>query len=262
MQQFQYIEYTIKDNVATIRLNQPDSLNALSIEMGAELSQALDDANANARALILTSAGRGFCSGANLMTGTINLEDPERDMGTRLESVYNPLLTKIKNSKIPIITAVRGPAAGIGSSLALIGDIIIAGRSAFFLQAFCNIGLIPDGGAPYLLSRAIGRVRAMELVLLGERYPAEKAYEDGLVTRLVDDDDVDSVALEIGLKLAAGPTTALSLIRQATWAAYDSSYEEQIQRERELQKTAGATSDFIEGVSAFREKRKASFTGK
>lgn len=262
MTKFTYLKFSIEENVAYIRLNQPKTLNAMSVDMAAELETAIDHANEQARAIVLTGEGRGFCSGANLTSGTIDLNDPERDMGVRLERVYNPLLTKMKNSSIPIVTAIRGPAAGIGSSMALMGDIIVAGRSAFFLQAFCNIGLVPDGGAPYLLSRAIGRVRTMELVLLGERFPAEKAYEAGLITRLVDDEEVDDTAKELALKLASGPTKTIKLIRQLTWAAYDNPFEQQIAAERDTQKIAGRTDDFIEGISAFREKRKAKFQGK
>jgi 2-(1,2-epoxy-1,2-dihydrophenyl)acetyl-CoA isomerase len=141
------------------------------------------------------------------------------------------------------------------------GDIIIAGRSAFFLQAFCNIGLVPDGGAAFLLAKSVGRVKAMELMLLGERYPAEQALQDGLITRMVDDDEVIETAMKYADKLAKGPSKALAMIRKSAWAALDSSFNDQLKLERKLQKTAGLTQDFKEGVAAFREKRKPNFTG-
>lgn len=261
MSDFEFIEFYIEDQVAFIRLNQPDSLNAMTERMAGEVSTALDRASDEAGAVILTGAGRSFCSGANLKENSFDLDDPTIDMGIRLQETYNPLLTKMKSSPVPIVTAIRGAAAGIGSSMALMGDIIVTGHSAYFLQAFCNIGLVPDGGAPYLLSRAIGRVRAMELVLLGEKYRAEKAYADGLVTRYVEDDEVEPTAWEIAKKLAHGPTKTLKMIRQSTWAAYDTQFEDQLASERNLQREAGRTKDFAEGVTAFIEKRKAIFRG-
>jgi 2-(1,2-epoxy-1,2-dihydrophenyl)acetyl-CoA isomerase len=141
------------------------------------------------------------------------------------------------------------------------GDVIVAGRSAFFLQAFCNIGLVPDGGAAFLLSKSVGRIKAMELMLLGERYPAEEAHKDGLITRLVEDDKVVEAALEVAEKLAKGPSKTLALIRKSAWAALDSSFNDQLKLERKYQKIAGLTQDFKEGVSAFREKRRPNFSG-
>jgi len=161
-----------------------------------------------------------------------------------------------------LITAVNGAAAGIGCSIALIGDLIIAGKSAYFLQAFRHVGLVPDGGSAYILTRAIGRVRALEMMLLGQKYPAEKAYETGLITRLVEDDAVEATAAALAADLAAGPGFSLRGIRHAAWAAYERSFSEQLQTERELQRTATRTDDFVEGVKAFRERRKPRFTGK
>ena len=172
------------------------------------------------------------------------------------------MFLKIRDLSVPFITSVRGPAVGFGCGLALMGDIIVTSETAFFLQSFCNIGLVPDGAAAYLMSRSIGRVKAMELMLLGERYPAQQAYEDGLVTRLVQDDKLGEITQIIAEKLANGPPFSLRLIRQSAWAALDSSFPEQLARERDSQRAAGRTDDFIEGVSAFREKRKAKFYGK
>ena len=263
MHTFKLIDYHVKNQVAYIRLNQPDILNAMSGDMGREIMAALENGERDARAIVLGSHGRAFCSGANLSGGgNIDLDDPNRDMGIRLEGIFNPMFLKIRDLSVPFITSVRGPAVGFGCGLALMGDIIVASKTAFFLQSFCNIGLVPDGAAAYLFSRSIGRVKAMELMLLGERYPAQQAYEDGLVTRLVEDDELENTTSSIAEKLAGGPPFSLRLIRQSAWAALDSSFPEQLARERNSQRAAGRTDDFIEGVSAFREKRKATFQGK
>ena len=263
MSNFERIDYQVENQVAYIRLNQPDILNAMSGEMGQEIMQALEMGEHEARAIVLGSHGRAFCSGANLSGGgNIDLNDPQRDMGIRLERIFNPMFLKIRDLPVPFITSVRGPAVGFGSGLALMGDIIIASKTAFFLQTFCKIGLASDGAAAYLMSRSIGRIKAMELMLLGERYHAEQAYQDGLVTRLVEDSELDEVTTTIAEKLASGPPISLKLIRRSAWAALDSSFPEQLARERDEQRLAGRTEDFIEGVAAFREKRKANFSGK
>lgn len=262
MSDYEFIDYSRDGDVAVIRLNNPAALNALSRLMGEELHHALKRAGAEARGIVLGGHGRAFSAGVNLTAGDIDLSDANRDAGQLVESVFNPIIRAMRDLPVPLITAVRGAAAGVGCSIALMGDVIVAGRGAYFLQAFCNIGLVPDGGAPYLLARAIGRVRAMELMLFGERYPAEKAYEAGLVTRLVDDGEVDTVALDLARRLAQGPTRALSLLRRSAWAALDSSLDEQLDRERHLQREAGLTEDFVEGVTAFTEKRPARFGGR
>jgi len=262
MSTYENIDYSLTDEVAFIRLNNPNALNAFSKRMGAELNDALDRAAREARAVVLGSHGRAFSAGANLTSGDVDISQPDRDMGELLDEVFNPMIRRLRDLPVPLITAVRGAAAGVGCAIALMGDLIVAGRNAFFLQAFCNIGLVPDGGSAYLLARSVGRVRAMELMLLGERYPAEKAFAAGLVSRLVEDEEVDATALELAHKLAAGPTRALSMIRQAAWAALDASLDEQLERERHLQRDAGRTDDFVEGVQAFIDKRPARFTGK
>jgi len=262
MSTYENIDYSLTDNVAFIRLNNPNALNALTKDMGCELNDALDRAARDARAVVLGSHGRAFCAGANLTAGDIDISRPDRDMGELLDEVFNPMIRRLRDLPVPLVTAVRGAAAGIGCAIALMGDLIVAGRNAYFLQAFCNIGLVPDGGSAYLLARSIGRVRAMELMLLGERYPADKAYEAGLVSRLVEDEEVDAAAQELARRLAAGPTRTLALIRQAAWAALDASLDEQLERERHLQRDAGRTDDFVEGVQAFVEKRPARFTAK
>ena len=257
---YQYILYELSDNVAFIRLNDPDTLNAWSTPMGLEVMDAFARAESEARAIVLGSVGRAFCSGANLMGGTFDLSSPERDAGLALEQVVNPFLVRLKRSELPVITAVRGAAAGVGCGIALASDLIIAGESTFFYQAFCKVGLSPDGGSAYLLAKSIGRVRAMEMMLLGSRLKAPQALDWGLVSRVVPDEMVDDTALSLARELAAGPKS-LALIRQTAWAALDTPFEEQLENERVAQRDAGRTEDFLEGIAAFKEKRPANFKG-
>lgn len=254
------ISYEIQNDVAVVRLNDPASLNAVSAIMAEELLQAVDRAQHESRALLIGCVGRAFCSGANLAAGHVNLEDPQRDAGLLLETHFNPLMMRLRNSKVPIVTAVRGAAAGVGASIALCADVIVAAESAYFYQAFCHVGLVPDAGSAYLLSRAIGRVRAMEMMLLGEKLPAAKALEWGLVTRVVADTELDASAAKLAEQLARGPRS-VGMIRQLAGAVLDLDLERTLGRERELQCAAGRTADFVEGVSAFREKRRAVFKG-
>ncbi len=269
---FPKIKLEIEGNVGTLTFNHPEALNPVGREMLEGLGGALDaveDESNGLRCLILTGAGRGFCSGANLgetsaadqmARAASNARPP--DFGEGLEKVYHPLLRRLRNLDMPLVTAVNGPAAGIGMSFALMGDMILAARSAFFLQAFRRIGLVPDGGSTWLLPRLVGMARARELALLGERLPAEKAYEWGLVNRLYEDDQLMDEAKKLAKALAGGPTIALNLIRRAFWESTDNSYEEQLNLERQSQKIAGRTQDRTEGVMAFLEKRPAKFQGK
>ena len=230
-------------------------------ELKLAVSEAADVEN-NVRCLLITGAGRGFCAGANLSASRPAAGSDPTPVRQGLDETYNPLLLMLKNIKIPIVTAVNGPAAGIGMSIALMGDMILASRSAFFLQAFRRIGLVPDGGSTYILPRMIGRARAMELSLLGERLPAETALEWGLINRVYDDNELMPEAMKLARELAAGPTLSLSLIRRAYWESPDNTYEEQLHLEAILQAEAGASADAREGSQAFREKRPARFTGK
>lgn len=259
---YKYICYDLADDVAFIRFNQPETLNAMTADMGRETADAIAQATREARALVIGSVGRGFCSGASLTDGSFDLANPDRDAGIGLELIFNPMIKHLRDLPIPFLTAVRGVAAGIGCSIALMGDIIIAGQNSYFLQAFRHVGLVPDGGSAYLLAKSMGRVRAMELMLLGNRLPATEALTAGLVTQVAADDEVDAAALAIARELAAGPTRALALIRRSAWAALESSLDDYLELERDFQKKAGRTEDFIEGVTAFREKRAARFTGR
>lgn len=261
MADYQTLTYEMRGKVAFIRYNQPDVLNAQNRLMAKEAVAALQQARNEARAIVLGSHGRAFSSGANLADGGLRPDDPLRDAGQGLEDHFNPMLRIIRDLDVPFITAVRGPAVGVAAGIAMMGDIIVAGKSAYFLQSFCNIGLCSDGGAAYLMARAIGRVRAMELMLLGERYPAERAYADGLVTRLVEDDEVDSTALALAEKLANGPMS-LKYIRKQAWAALDHDFSEYLDLERDWQRTASRSDDFVEGVMSFLQKRPPEFKGR
>ncbi|HYW15316.1 MAG TPA: enoyl-CoA hydratase-related protein [Allosphingosinicella sp.] len=245
--------------VATVTIARPDRLNALSARTLEELREAVEEsARSGARCLLLTGEGRGFSSGADL-AGEGGL--PE-DAGAALEEYYNPLVEAIFASPIPVVAAVNGPAAGAGCSLALAADIVIAARSAYFLQAFVNVGLIPDAGATWILPRLVGRARAMEMMLLGERVPAEKALEWGLISRVVEDEALESEAVALATKLAQGPTVALGLIRKLAREAGDIPLSQALVAERVAQREAGETQDFRGAVMAFLQKQTPRFEGR
>jgi 2-(1,2-epoxy-1,2-dihydrophenyl)acetyl-CoA isomerase len=261
---FEKIVVDQRGEVGIIRLNDPATLNALSLRMIDELNQALDRFAGSVRAIVLTGAGRGFCSGANLTGGLGGPAVPgeESDFGLVLETHVNPLMGRLRELTVPWIAAVRGAAAGVGCSLALAADLVVASETAYFLQAFSRIGLVPDGGSSHLLIRTIGRVRAMEMMLLAERVPARQAMEWGLVNRVVPDDALEGSALELAGRLAAGPTRTLGLIRQLAWTAVDTDWPGALRTERELQRIAGRTHDAGEGIEAFVQKRAPRFTGR
>ncbi len=264
--EFDLLKLETNGAIATMTLNDPDALNATSAPMLESMDKALDivaDPDSGIRCLIITGAGRGFCAGANIAAGGGNDEAANnriRDAGAGLEKVYHPVLRKLRNLHCPIVTAVNGPCAGVGMSFALMGDMVIAAKSAFFLQAFRRIGLVPDGGATYLLPRLIGMARAKELTLMGDSLPAEQALEWGLINRVTDDSKLLDEARTLAGELADGPMS-LGLIRNLLWESVDASYEEQLNNERHAQRTAGRTQDHKEGVKAFNEKRDADFTG-
>lgn len=261
MTRYRNILYELDGGVATIKLNQPDSLNAMTLQMAQELLDAVRCATNEARAILIGAVGRTFSAGANLNDDGFRLDDPQRDAGQDLDGTIHPLLMEMRGAEIPVITMVRGAAAGVGCSVALAGDLILASESAVFLQAFRHVGLGPDGGASYLLTRAIGRVRAMELLLLGEKLPVAKALEWGLINRLMPDDALDAAALELARELARGPRS-LGHLKRAAWSALDAPLETVLMNERRWQREASRTSDFVEGITAFREKRRPRFTGK
>jgi 2-(1,2-epoxy-1,2-dihydrophenyl)acetyl-CoA isomerase len=257
---FQYITLALSPAaVATVTLNRPDSLNALNAGMIDELRAAVEAApDLGARALLLTGAGRGFSSGADLASGG-GLPD---DVGASLEAHFNPMIEALFASPLPIVAAVNGPCAGAGCSLALAADLVVAGRSAYFLQAFINIGLIPDAGATWLLPRLAGRARAMEMMMLGERIPAEQAAAWGLINRVVDDEALESEAVALATRLAQGPTVAYGLLRGLARHAEQHSLTDALAAERIAQREAGRTEDFKAAVMAFLQKRQPTFDGK
>lgn len=246
-------------NVAILTLNAPERLNALSQDMLRDIPKALAKAAQNgARALVMTGAGRGFCAGAQLGTRL----NGEEDLGKGIVEFYNPMAEALINSPIPIVTAINGAAAGAGASLALAGDIVIAARSSYLMMAFIKIGLVPDAGATWLIAQAAGRVRALEMALLGERMGAMEALEKGLVTRVVDDAELMTEALDMAHRLASMPTMAMTLIRNQIRTALDDGFCASLLAERDNQRTAGFTQDHKEGVTAFLEKRTPAFQGK
>lgn len=261
MSGFEHILFEVADGIATITINRPEKLNALSAQSLAELSTAVDRVrdDAVARVLVLTGAGRAFCSGADL--SAVHMSDGPIDMGAGLESGFNPLLERLRRLPVPLVTAVNGGAAGGGCGYALAGDIVVAARSAYFLQPFANIGLVPDVGATWLLPRLMGRARATAMMMLGERITAEQALDWGMIYDVVDDAAVMTTARAIATRLAAGPTVAYGLMRQAITDGLASTLTESLARERRDQRLAGRTADHLEGVAAFLEKRKPVFRG-
>jgi 2-(1,2-epoxy-1,2-dihydrophenyl)acetyl-CoA isomerase len=243
--------------VAVITLNHDATINALSTGMVASLNAALDAVEVGRfRALVLTGAGRGFCSGADMK------ELPERrkeGAGQVLEQLFHPLFRRFRDLPMPVVTAVTGAAVGIGMSLALMGDLTVAARSASFQLSFTRIGLVPDGGVTFILPRLIGLARAREMAFLAERLPAERALAWGLINRVADDAALMDEALGLAQRLADGPA-ALPLTRQLFWD--DPGYEAQLAREAAAQERAGATVDFAEGLMAFLEKREPKFSGR
>lgn len=261
--QFKHVTLDLDGSVAILKLDHQEVMNAVSVDMLGGLSEALDtieEKKDEVRCVVLTGAGRAFCTGANLQGR--NSQSKKTKAGLTLETGFHPFLRRIRNLHCPIVTAVNGPAAGAGMSFALLGDMILCARSSYFLQAFRRIGLVPDCGSTWLLPRLIGKARSIELSLMGERLPAEKALEWGLVNRVYDDGVLMEEAMRLARDLASGPTIALSLIRKLYWDSPENSFEDQLNLEFQCQLRAGDTVDFREGVGAFLEKRPAQFKGK
>jgi 2-(1,2-epoxy-1,2-dihydrophenyl)acetyl-CoA isomerase len=264
MPSYETVELRVEDGVAEITLNRPERLNAWNAQFGDELREALltDAAGADVRAVLITGAGRGFSSGADLKE---MLEQGAAgdvpDVGEMLRVRYHPIIKGIRELPKPVVAAVNGPAVGIGCSLALACDLVWAAESAVFGLAFVNIGLVPDGGSTFLVPIAAGKARALEMALLGEPIPAQRALEWGLINRVVADDKLAEDARGVARKLAHGPTRSYANSKRALNNSFGKIMTEQLDLEADLQAEMVKTTDFIEGVSAFVEKRDARFTG-
>ena len=256
---YQTILFALEGGVAKITLNRAERLNAFTPVMHGELKDALGRAARDARAVLLTGAGRGFCAGQDLSQRKGN-EVP--DLGETIHNLYNPLIRAMRALEMPIVAAVNGVAAGAGMSLALASDIALAARSATFLQAFVKIGLVPDSGSTYFLPRLAGVARARALAMLGEKITAEQAASWGMIWKVVDDDKLLAEAEGLARHLAAQPTRALALIKRAFNEALTNDLDRQLDLERDLQRIAGKTEDYREGVAAFFEKRAPRFVGR
>jgi 2-(1,2-epoxy-1,2-dihydrophenyl)acetyl-CoA isomerase len=254
-----------RDGYRILTLNRPDRLNAFNKAQHAALRTAIDgaDSDATCRALVLTGAGRGFCTGQDLADRQASMAAGETpDLARTLEAFYNPLVRRIRGLRMPVIAAVNGIAAGAGANLALACDIVLAARSATFLQAFARLGLIPDSGGTWLLPRLVGTARARALALLAEPIGAEQAEAWGMIHRAVDDASLMGEASDLAARLATQPTFALAQIKRALDAAETNTLDAQLDLERDLQGACGRSPDYREGVGAFFEKRPPRFTGR
>lgn len=256
---YETLEVTIKDGVAKIMLNRPEKMNALTTQMRAEIEHAVKAAGQSARVVMITGAGRAFCSGQDLgdraNAASIDLERTLRDE-------YQPMLDAIINCPVPTIAAVNGAAAGAGANLALAADVVIASESAYFLQAFARIGLIPDAGGTYVMPRAMGMAKAMGAALFADKISARQADDWGLIWEAVPDEQFAEHVAARALHLAQGPTMAYGAIKRAIRASWDNDVEAQLAMEAREQGAVGQSRDFKEGVLAFTEKRKANFEGR
>lgn len=260
---YETIQFAVADGVATITLNRPDKLNSFTVQMHTELADALKQVKADdgVRCLLLTGAGRGFCAGQDLSDRAVAADDKAPNLGESLEKRYNPLVRTLRGLQMPVICAVNGVAAGAGANLAFACDIVLAAKSASFIQAFCKIGLVPDSGGTWSLPRLVGSARAAALMMLGDKVSAEQAADWGMIWKAVDDEALMDEATKMAAHLATQPTKGLALIKRALNATWTNTMDEQLDLERDLQTLAGGTSDYQEGVAAFMQKRKPAFTG-
>jgi 2-(1,2-epoxy-1,2-dihydrophenyl)acetyl-CoA isomerase len=258
----QTVELKIADRIAWVVLNRPDALNAWTSQLGEEMLTALNHAAADpeVRAIVFTGAGRAFSSGADLKAGEFG-QDGRPDVLGRLREVYNPLILRVRTVEKPVIAAVNGPAVGIGCSLALACDLIVAAESAYFLLAFVNIGLGLDGGASMTLPGRVGHARAFEIAYLGERIRAEQAADWGLINRAVPDDELQGAVTELTTRLAAGPPGSYASIKRTINHHSYAGFDELLDLEAVTQQERAESSDFMEGVLAFMQKRRPEFTG-
>jgi 2-(1,2-epoxy-1,2-dihydrophenyl)acetyl-CoA isomerase len=261
---YQTIQFEVTDGVAVLTLDRPKSLNSFNSQMHEEVRGALKRVSKEPeiRCLLITGSGRGFCAGQDLGDRSVAPGDDAPDLGKSIEDNYNPLIRTLMNLKMPVICAVNGVAAGAGANIALACDIVIAARSAKFIQAFCKIGLIPDSGGTWNLPRAVGMARAKGLALLGDKLSAEQAENWGMIWRCVDDDQLMDQCMDLARHLASQPTMGLAYIKRALHASASNSLDDQLDMERDLQRLAGRSDDYREGVAAFLAKRTPEFKGR
>jgi 2-(1,2-epoxy-1,2-dihydrophenyl)acetyl-CoA isomerase len=260
---FQTILFEIREGVARLKLNRPEKLNSFNVQMHEEVQLALKQVqeNANTRVLVLTGAGRGFCAGQDLADRVAVPELGAPDLGLSIGKYYSPLVRTLTALPLPVVAAVNGVAAGAGANLALACDLVIATKSASFIQSFAKLGLVPDTGGTYSLPRLIGTARALGLVLLGEKLSAEQAANWGLIWRCVEDANFQATVETLVQHLATAPTKGLAYAKRAIRMSAQNSLDAQLDVERDFNRELGRSKDFQEGVSAFLEKRPAKFTG-
>jgi 2-(1,2-epoxy-1,2-dihydrophenyl)acetyl-CoA isomerase len=261
---YETILFSIDDRAARLTLNRPDRLNSFTVQMHEEVAAALDsvERDASVRTLLITGSGRGFCAGQDLSDRAVSPGGSDVDLGESLEKRYNPLIRRVTSLPMPVVCAVNGVAAGAGANLALAADVVIAARSAKFIQSFANIGLVPDSGGTWVLPRLAGQARALGMALIGEAVSAEQAEAWGLIWKCVDDDALQATAGALIAKFAAAPTKGLAETKRAIRTASSRSLDKQLDLERDLQRMLGRTEDYREGVDAFLNKRKAEFKGR
>lgn len=260
---YETIEFTISEGVAVLTLNRPDSLNSFNAQMHSEVKSALKEVkkDSSVRCLLLTGNGRGFCAGQDLGDRNVAPGSAPPNLGESIEKNYSPMLRTIRSLEMPVICAVNGVAAGAGANIAFACDIVLAAKSASFIQAFCKIGLIPDCGGTWTLPRLVGPARAMALSLLGDKISAEQAEQWGMIWKTVENESLQNEAMAMAQHFASQPTKGLALIKRAIQASADNTFDEQLDLERDLQTLAGRTDDYREGVAAFIGKRKPAFKG-
>ena len=261
---YEQIRFETGDRIARITLNRPDRLNSFTAQMHAELRDALArvTGDGDARVLVLTGAGRAFCAGQDLSDRSVAPGAAPVDLGASIEDNYRPLVLSIRNLPLPVVCAVNGVAAGAGANIALACDIVIATKSASFIQAFCKIGLVPDSGGTYFLPRLVGSARAMGLAFFGDRVSAEQAADWGLIWKCVDDGEFVATTDAMAAQLADAPTAGLAAIKRALYASSGNTLEQQLDVERDAQRALGNSADYREGVAAFLEKRAPRFSGR
>ena len=257
------IDLTTDGPAARILLNRPEALNAWNEQFGKDLLDAVNAVSGDnaIRAVLITGAGRGFSSGADLKEQRGTGDDALPDLSARLEEIYHPIITELRGMAKPVVSAVNGPAVGIGCSLALAADLIVAAESAYFLLAFVNVGLVPDGGSTAFIPARVGYARAAEMAMLGERVPAAKALDWGLINQVVADDALDSASSALLERLANGPTRSYAGAKRLLNRRLYADLAGQLEAEADAQREQGQSKDFVEGVLAFVEKREANFTG-